>query len=332
MTLKGKTIMVTGGAGFIGSHLVRTLAKTNSIVVFDNFASSVISLRDLRNLDYVDPLRVIDGDILDQGKLKKAMKGVDVVFHFAVACVRLSLSDELHVHNVNATGTLTALLAAKKAGVGRFIYISSSEVYGTAKHDLIDESHSLMPTTIYGMSKYVGELYAKNMYEAFGLPTIIVRPFNTYGPNSHFEGVYGEVIPRFVVRALNGKQPLIFGSGKQTRDFTYVTDTVDGIIKASQSDTLLGSCVNIAHGHEVSVYEIARTICELTGLPFKPVMKPARPNDVARHAAHIGKAQRILAYKPQISIKEGLASYIAWVRQTYPNPKKLMKLIPDINW
>ena len=321
--------MVTGGAGFIGSHLVRELAKTNTIVVYDNFASSVTSPAELKKLGRI---RVIRGDILDKNKQATIMKDVDMVFHFAVACVRLSLSDELHVHNVNATGTLTTLLAAKKAGVKRFIYISSSEVYGTARGDSIDENHSLMPTTIYGMSKYVGEQYTKTMFEAFGLPAIIVRPFNTYGPQSHFEGVYGEVIPRFVVRALNGKQPIIFGSGKQTRDFTYVTDTVEGIIKASQSDKLLGNCINIAHGHEVSVYEVAKTICKLTGLPFNPIMKEARPNDVMRHAAHIGKARRILSYKPQVSIEDGLARYIAWVKKTYPNPKNLLKLVPDINW
>ena len=329
MKLTGKTILITGGAGFIGSHLVGALAKTNHIVVYDNFASAVASPAQLKTLGSVE---VIRGDILDKKSLIRVMKDINIVFHFAVACVRLSLSDELHVHNVNATGTLTTLLAARAARIKRFIYISSSEVYGTAMHDLIDEEHPLVPTTVYGMSKYVGELYTKNMFEAFGLPSIIVRPFNTYGPHSHFDGVYGEVIPRFVVRALNGKQPMIFGSGRQTRDFTYITDTVDGIIKASQSDTLLGNCINIAHGHEVSVYKIAQTVCELAGLPCKPIMKPARPNDVARHAAHIGKAKHMLSYKPKISIREGLTRYIEWVKQTYPDQKKLMKLVPNTNW
>ena len=189
-----------------------------------------------------------------------------------------------------------------------------------------------MPTTVYGMSKYIGELYTKQYNDLFGLPTIIVRPFNTYGPRSHFNDVYGEVIPRFVIRALNGKQPLIFGSGRQTRDFTYVTDTIDGILKAAQSDKLLGQAINIAYGQEISILEIAETICKEIGLPFKPITKPARPNDVLKHFADIQKARKILFYEPKVTIAEGLKKYIAWVKHTYPDPKKLMKLVPDTNW
>jgi UDP-glucose 4-epimerase len=144
--------------------------------------------------------------------------------------------------------------------------------------------------------------------------------------------VYGEVIPRFVIRALNGKQPLIFGSGRQTRDFTYITDTVSGIIKASQSDSLSGQSVNIAYGQEISILEIAEIICKEIGLPFKPIMKPARPNDVLKHFADIQKARKILSYEPSVKITEGLKKYITWVKQTYPDPTKLMKLVPDTNW
>lgn len=319
MTLKGKTILVTGGAGFIGSHLVEALEKDNRVVVYDNFSSSVVSVGARR-------------DILDEKKLTAAMKGVDIVFHLAVACVRLSLSEESFVHNVNATGTLSVLIAAKKSGVKRFIYISSSEVYGTAIGEKINESHPISPTTIYGMSKYIGELYTRQYNDLFGLPTIIIRPFNTYGPRSHFNGVYGEVIPRFVIRALNGKQPLIFGSGLQTRDFTYISDTVNGIIKASQSDKLFGQAVNIAYGQEISILEIAEIICKEIGLPFKPIMKPARPNDVLKHFADIQKARKILSYKPRVIITEGLKKYITWVKKTYPDPNKLMSLVPNTNW
>jgi UDP-glucose 4-epimerase len=196
----------------------------------------------------------------------------------------------------------------------------------------MDETDPLEPTTVYGMSKYMGELYVKQFNDRFALPSIIVRPFNTYGPRSHFDGVYGEVIPRFVIRALNGKQPLIFGSGRQTRDFTYVADTVSGIIHASQSDKLLGNCVNIAYGREVSILHIAKTICKQSSIPFQPIMKPKRPNDVARHAANITKAHKVLGWQPGVEIKDGLALYIDWVKKTYPNPEKLLKLVPDTNW
>ncbi len=322
MKLQNKTILVTGGAGFIGGHFVETVSKKNNVIVYDNFSSSVFS----------PTAKVIKGDVLDTKKLEKAMRGVDLVFHFSAACVRLSLSDEQFVHQVNATGALSALLAAKKTGVKRFIYISSSEVYGTSLKGKMSENHPISPTTVYGMSKYMGELYTKHFHDHQGLPTLIVRPFNTYGPRSHFEGVYGEVIPRFVVRALNGKQPLIFGNGKQTRDFTYVSDTVAGIIKASQSDKLLGQAVNIARGEEVTILDIAKYICKEVGLPFKPFMKPARPNDVMRHYADITKAKKILSFRPEISIAQGIKTYVAWVKQAYPNPKSLLEKMPDINW
>ncbi len=329
MKLSNTKVLVTGGAGFIGGHFVETIAPRNRVIVYDDFSSSVISLRHLNNVRNV---RVIKDDILNRKGLETAMRSVDIVFHFAVACVRLSLSDERYVHDVNATGTLNTLLAAKKAGVKRFVYISSSEVYGSAQKPKISETHPINPTTVYGMSKYVGELYTKHFNDHQGLPTMVVRPFNTYGPRSHFEGVYGEVIPRFTIRALNGKQPLIFGSGKQTRDFTYVTDTVAGIIQAAQSDRLLGTAVNIARGQEVTISDIAKHICTGVGLPHRPLMKPARPNDVMRHYADITKAKKLLSYKPAVPIAEGLKKYIEWVKQTYPNPKKLLKQIPDTNW
>lgn len=329
MKLSGEKILVTGGAGFIGSHFVETVAKHNSVTVYDNFTSSVLTIKDIREQIKAT---VFQGDILDAQKLTHAMKGIDLVVHFAVACVRLSLSDERYVHDVNATGTLNTLLAAKRAGAKRFVYISSSEVYGTSVTGKMREDHPTNPTTVYGMSKYMGELYTKHFSDHQGLPGIIVRPFNTYGPRSHFDGVYGEVIPRFVIRSLNGRPPIIFGSGTQTRDFTYVSDTIEGIVKAAQSDKLVGSATNIARGQEITIDEIARNVCKETGLPFKPMKKPARPNDVMRHYADISKARKILSYKPAVSIHEGLQKYVSWVKQTYPNPKKMLKLIPDKNW
>ncbi len=324
MKLEGLSILVTGGAGFIGSHLAKKLAEENQVVVYDNFSSSVVSVRDLMNI------RVIKGDILDRKKLKHAMRGVDMVFHLAVACVRLSLENPLFVHDTNATGTLTTLLAAKGARVKRFIYISSSEVYGTAQKPNIDENHPINPTTVYGASKYMGEEYTR-LFSA-QLPSIIIRPFNTYGPRSHFDGVYGEVIPRFVIRALNKKPPIIFGKGNQTRDFTYVTDSVDGIIRAAEFDELVGDVVNIAYGREVSINEIAKEVCTATSLPFKPVSKPARPNDVARHAADITKAKKLLKFSPTIGIREGIKRYAAWLKQTYPDLMSLLGQIPERNW
>ncbi len=329
MKLKNKTILVTGGAGFIGSHFVELAAKHNHVIVYDNFTSNVVTVRDLRSLSN---LRIIKGDILDQKKLEQSLCDVDIVFHFAVACVRLSLSDESYVHDVNATGTLRALLAAKKAGVKQFVYISSSEVYGTTHGNSIDESHAIEPQTVYGMSKYMGELYAKHFNDIEKLPTTIIRPFNSYGPREHFDGVYGEVIPRFAIQALNGKQPTVFGDGSQTRDFTYVKDTAVGIYKAAECDALLGDVVNIAYGREVSVKTIAKTIGKYAGLPLKLPSLPPRPNDVDRLAANTKKAKTLLSYTPEVSIEDGIERYITWLKETYPDMKALLKKIPIRNW
>ncbi|MBI5613625.1 GDP-mannose 4,6-dehydratase [Candidatus Gottesmanbacteria bacterium] len=329
MRLTNQSILITGGAGFIGSHLSLTLAKSNHVTIYDNFSSSVLSLNDLSDLS---TLNIVNGDILDRERLSHAMRGQDVVFHLAVACVRMSLGNPVHVHDVNATGTLNTLLTAKIHKVKHFVYVSSSEVYGTAKRPLMSESHPTDPATVYGMSKLIGEQYTRYFHTHEGLATTIVRPFNTYGPRSHFDGVYGEVIPRFVVRALTGNQPFIFGDGSQSRDFTYVDDTVRGLILAAESDDLLGHTINIARGKEVSIKELAQTINTLAGLPFQPIFKPARPNDVLRHAADISKAKRRLKFSPDISISEGLKKYIEWIRLTYPDPAKFLRLIPDKNW
>jgi len=329
MILKNATILITGGAGFIGSHLCQELAKTNRVIIFDNFSSSVMKPAELQKLGVSE---VVEGDILNAERLEKSLTGVDVVFHLAVACVRLSLSQKLPVHSVNATGSLTSLIAAKKKNVKRFVYISSSEVYGSAVGKRISEEHPISPTTVYGVSKYAGELYTRYFNDHEGLKSVIVRPFNTYGPRSHFEGVYGEVIPRFCIRALNKKQPIIFGTGAQTRDFTYVTDTVRGIILGAQSDKLVGGVVNIAYGREVSIVDIANAVCKETGIPFRPVMKEGRPHDVKRHAADTAYAKTMLGYKPKIDIASGISRYVSWLRETYPDPKKLMEKIPAINW
>jgi UDP-glucose 4-epimerase len=244
----------------------------------------------------------------------------------------MSLNNPIHVHDVNVTGTLNTLISAKSQKVKRFIYVSSSEVYGTAKRPLMSETHPTDPTTVYGMSKLIGEQYTRYFHEHESLTTIIIRPFNTYGPRSHFDGVYGEVIPRFVIRALTSNQPVIFGDGSQSRDFTYVDDTVKGLILACESEELIGDTINIARGKEVTITKLAQEINTIVDLPFHPIFKPARPNDVLRHAADITKAKKMLKFSPEISLKEGLSRYVDWIRTAYPDPTKLLKLIPERNW
>jgi UDP-glucose 4-epimerase len=242
-------------------------------------------------------------------------KGADVVFHMAVACLRTSINDPFLVHEINATATLNMCHASLQNNVERFIYISSSEAYGSAQYIPMDEEHPLIPTTVYGASKAAGELYTLSYWRTYGLPVVIVRPFNTYGPREPSEGYRAEVIPKFVLRAMAGLQPVILGTGHQTRDFTWVEDTVRGIIMAAGCDQLIGEAVNIARGQEVSIEKICNLVLAKLGYQeLKPIYSSdGRPGDVLRHYADISKAKRLLGYSPTVDIENGLEEYIQWL-------------------
>jgi UDP-glucose 4-epimerase len=324
-----RRVLVTGGAGFIGSHLVDALAaRGDRVIVVDDL--SVGSRANLANAKGVE-LEVCD--ILDGDRLTRLCAGVDLVFHLATQCVRVSLFDPERVHRVNTEGTLRMLLAAKAAGVGRVVYVSSSEAYGSAQRAPMAEDHPCAPTTIYGASKLAGEHYTLAFYQVHGLPAVVVRPFNTYGPRSHFEGASGELIPKFVVRALAGERPIVFGDGEQTRDFTYVDDTVRGMLLASESPGLIGRAVNIARGEEVSVNRIARLVLEACGRPdLTPEHGPVRPADVRRHYADISIARRELWFEPAVGIEEGIRRYVTWFCANDPDPTAAVSRERAYNW
>lgn len=307
---------VTGGAGFIGSHVVELLTRAGGqVTVIDNL--SVGSLENVEQALQAGRAEFVQADVRDASALGAALRGADVVVHMAVKCLRISLSDPMSVHDVNATGTLQALRAALACGVRRFLYCSSSEVYGTAEHadEPMSEEHPLDPVTPYGASKAAGELYARSFQRTHGLPVTTVRPFNAYGPRAHAAGAYGEVIPRFVARVLAGLPPVIFGDGMQTRDFTYVEDTARGIVAAALSDAAAGQAINIARGRDVSIVTVARSVANAGGRPdLEPVHEPSRPGDVRRHRAGIDRAERLLGYRASIDLEEGLSRYMAWVR------------------
>lgn len=329
MRLTDKRVVVTGGAGFIGSHLVDALAtKCGELVVLDDLSvgklSNIAHHTRMRNFEFVR------ADVCDLESLKTVFQPGDVVFHLAVECLRVALFDPMRVHRVNATGSLNVCIAAHENGVERLIYVSSSEVYGTAETAPMDETHPLRPTTTYGADKAAGELTSLAFWRTYGFPVIVVRPFNAYGPREHVDGPSGEVIPRFVDRAMSGQRPIIFGDGTQTRDFTWVVDTARGILEAAQCDELIGQEVNIARGEEVSINDIARLVIDATGQSnMEPEYRPAREGDVVRHLAGTRKSRELFGFEATVSIEQGINNYVRWVKATADATVRALALSRD---
>ena len=304
-------ILITGGAGFIGSHLAELLAENNEVSIVDNFSTGF--MENLAGIKDRPNVRIENADITDQPRMFELVEGIDVIYHMAISCLRTSINQPEISHDVNAGGTLNLCMAGHKHGIKRFIYCSSSEVYGTAVTVPMSEDHPLNPTTVYGASKLAGELYALAYWRTYGVPAIVVRPFNTYGPREPYTGARAEVIPRFLLLLLSGRQPVVYGDGSQTRDFTFVDETAMGLLQAGECDELVGDVVNIACGQEVAIYDIAKRLMNLTGNTQIGVCHAdARPGDVLRHYADISKARRVLGFEPKVDIDTGLVRFVEW--------------------
>jgi len=300
-------------------------------VILDDFSSG--ERENIVHHEGKGNVETITGDIRDKDLLFNITKNIDVIYHLAVQCLRVSIKNPDVTHEVNVTGTLNLLKASLENSIKRFVYISSSEVYGTAVYVPMNEIHPCEPTTVYGASKLAGELYALAYFRTYGLKSMVVRPFNTYGPREHLQGVYGEVIPRFVLRILNNMPPVIFGDGTQTRDFTYVSDTVKGIVMASECDSMIGQSVNIARGQEVSINELAVIIANKLGKnDIKPIYEQKRPGDVMRHYADISKAKKFFVFSPGIDIEKGIGLFIDWFLSKKYDVSGLLKQEIVFNW
>ena len=310
MELSRRRVVVTGGAGFIGSHVVDELVRVGADVV----AIDDLSVGNRQNLREAQTrgARLVIGDVRDQKMLESELRGAALVLHMACDNLRASLANPERSHDVNATGTLRTALAAVDAEVDRFVYVSSSEAYGSAVRAPMDEEHPLRPTTVYGAAKAAGELYSQSSMRAYGLPVTVIRPFNSYGPRSHAVGTSAEVIPKITTRILAGLSPVIFGDGSQTRDFTWVEEVARGIVQAAGCDELVGDAINIAYGRGVSVADICSLLLEILGSDLEPTFTEARPGDVEHHYADTTKARELLGFEAVVPIREGLERYVRW--------------------
>ena len=324
-------VLVTGGAGFIGSELVGQLVEQGrEVVVIDNLVNGK-----RENLAGLPPGRVrfVAGDIRDRTLVSEALAGVDSVFHLACLGVRHSIHSPAENHDVNATATLGLLAEARSRRVSRFVYVSSSEVYGTGRRVPMDEDHPTFPMTVYGASKLAGESYTRAYHRTYGLATVVVRPFNTFGPRCHHEGDSGEVIPKFMLRALARRPLVIFGDGQQTRDFTEVSDTARGILACEEGELVVGETLNIGAGREITIRSLADAVATSAGWPTPSVVQEApRPGDVLRLYADVTKARRLLGFEPQIGLNQGLARLRRWYEAQDQSPESLLEAERVRNW
>ena len=337
MANERSTVLVTGGAGFIGSELIRQLAvRGDRVVIVDNLVNGKReNVADVLSSDVL----LMQTDIRDIDGLMPALRSSRVVYHLACLGVRHSVHSPQENHDVNATATLRLLAAARQAEVPRFVYVSSSEIYGNVRPassfraEQMNEDHPAFPCTVYGGSKLAGESYARAYFRTYGYPTVVVRPFNTYGPRSHHEGDSGEVIPKFLLRCLAGRPMIVFGDGTQSRDFTYVSDTARGILLAGEHPLAVGETINLGSGLEVTINELAAHVAAAAGRPDAVIQHDQpRPGDVNRLVADVTRARTLLGYEPQVSLATGLQRLLEWYRDQGRTPEELLEQDVVHNW
>lgn len=314
LSMTGKnTCLVTGGAGFIGSSLVRALLLRDCTVrVLDDFSSG--RPENLKALG--SKLSVIEGSLCDPEALREGMRGVRCCFHLgAIPSVPRSLKNPLATNRVNVEGTLQVLETARELEVGRVIIASSSSVYGNARELPLGESLPLNPISPYGVSKAAAELYARCYRNLYGLDVVVFRYFNVFGPRQDPASAYAAVIPRFFAKLLSGEPPVIFGDGLQARDFTYVDNVVQANLLACDAEAPIGGVYNIACGSSTSVLNLARMANEILGTSIQPRHEAPRAGDILNSCADITQAWRRLGYEPLVGVREGLEHTAAWLKE-----------------
>jgi nucleoside-diphosphate-sugar epimerase len=305
--------LVTGGAGFIGSHLAEELVRRGQIVrVVDNLVTGK-----RRNLAHIPGVDFLEGDLADIAVASRAVRGIDYVLHqAAIPSVPRSVKDPLTSNHANITASLNLLVAARDAGVKRLVYAGSSSVYGNTptlpKHEAMPSN----PLSPYALQKLVAEQYAQMFTQLYGFETVTIRYFNVFGPRQDPGSPYSGVISLFATALLEGRRPTIYGDGEQTRDFTYVANVVDGVLRACDAPKANGEVINVATGGRISLNELFEAMRRLIGGDVKPAYADARAGDVRDSQADITKAQRLLGYSPSVSFEDGLRATVQWYRDS----------------
>ncbi|HWV23144.1 MAG TPA: SDR family oxidoreductase [Thermomicrobiales bacterium] len=302
-------ILVTGGAGFIGSHIAtRLMQQGERVRILDNFSHSTPA-----NLDHIiNDIELVEGDLRSEDDVSRAMDGIELVYHEgALGSVPRSIDDPRTSFDVNAMGTLNVLNAARRAGTRRVVYASSSSVYGNTPTLPKREEMSPAPISPYAVSKLAAEKLCVSFWHTYGLETVALRYFNVFGPRQNPDSQYAAVMPKFLRAYTNGQQPTIFGDGEQSRSFTYIDNVVDGNLLAGSAPDAAGKVMNLASDTNYSVNLIARNMAELLGVEFDPTYEPPRPGDVRDSLADIAIAREVLGWEPKVDLDEGLRRTVA---------------------
>ena len=310
-----KEILITGGAGFIGSHLAEDLVKNGyTVKILDDFSTgnvnNILGLFDYKNF------KMIRGSVTDKELVRKATSNVEVIFHLAAQIhVDRSIVEPRHTFEVNTFGSLNVLDAALENDIELVVYASTSEVYGSAKYVPMDEDHPLNPASPYAASKAAADRLCFAYYKTYKLPIVIVRCFNTYGPRQMDMG-YAAVIPKFLRRALSGSPPVIYGDGKQTRDYMYIKDAIYAYKLVLESyENVVGKAINFGAGKEIAILELANTILNLCASEAKPIHVLPRAGEVKRLCADTSLAKKELDFDPKYPIELGLREFLRWYKE-----------------
>jgi nucleoside-diphosphate-sugar epimerase len=303
--------LVTGGAGFIGSHLAAELVRRGQRV---RVVDSLITGK-RRNLDHIKDVEFLEGDLADATVARRAVDGVEYVLHqAAIPSVPRSVNDPITTNQANVTATVNTLVAARDAGVRRLVFAGSSSVYGDTPTLPKREDMPTRPLSPYALQKLVGEQYCQIFTQLYGFETVTTRYFNVFGPRQDPSSPYSGVISLFSAAILDGRQPIVYGDGEQTRDFTYVANVVDGVLRACEAPKAAGEVMNVATGGRISLNELLRVMNKICGTKAEPIYKEPRAGDVRDSQADISKAKALLGYQPIVAFEEGLRQTLDWCR------------------